>query len=87
LALLQGNISEWKKQVGDAVAAGDSLAMIETDKAAMDWESQDDGFLAKILVPQGTEGIKVGTLVRISQPPLASVDQLPCFTCLCHIGC
>eukprot|EP00873_Tetraselmis_striata_P026562 jgi/Tetstr1/446826/TSEL_034306.t1 len=61
----QGTISEWKKKVGDAVAAGDSLAMIETDKASMDWESQDDGYLAKILVQPGTDAIKVGTLVAV----------------------
>lgn len=76
----QGNISEWKKQVGDAVAAGDSLAMIETDKAAMDWESQDDGFLAKILVPQGTEGIKVGTLMAVMVDEESDVAAFANFT-------
>lgn len=60
---VQGNILEWRKKEGDAVAAGESLALIETDKASMEWESQDDGFLAKILSPSGTENIKVGTMV------------------------
>ena len=44
--------------------------MIETDKAAMDWESQEDGYLAKILTPDGTEGIQVGTLVSPLTAPL-----------------
>lgn len=63
LGCTQGNLQQWKKKEGDEIAAGDSLAVIETDKAAMDWESQDDGFLAKILKPAGSENVKVGTLV------------------------
>lgn len=61
----QGNISEWKVQEGQELAAGDVIAEIETDKANMDWESQDDGYIAKILVAGGTKDIPVGTLVAI----------------------
>jgi pyruvate dehydrogenase E2 component (dihydrolipoamide acetyltransferase) len=45
---LQGNISEWKKKEGDTIAPGDVLAEVETDKATMEWEAQEEGFLAKV---------------------------------------
>jgi len=61
----QGNISEWKIEEGQELAAGDVIAEIETDKATMDWESQDDGYVAKILVAGGTKDIPVGTTVAI----------------------
>lgn len=48
-----GTLAEWYLQEGDSFAAGDALAKIETDKAAMDFEAQDDGFVAKILAPAG----------------------------------
>ena len=62
---MKGNIAAWNKQEGDEIAAGDSIAEIETDKATMDWEAQDDGFVAKILVQQGTKDISVGTPVAV----------------------
>lgn len=61
----QGNIAKWKKTEGQEIAAGDVLAEVETDKATIDWESMDDGILAKILVPEGTKDIAVGTPVAI----------------------
>ena len=61
----QGNLLEWKKQEGEAVAAGDVYCEVETDKATMEWEAQEDGFLAKILVAAGTKDIAVGTPVAI----------------------
>ena len=48
-----GTISKWNVSEGDAYSAGDSLAIIETDKASMDFEAQDDGVVAKLLVCQG----------------------------------
>ncbi len=54
--LVQGNIASWKKKEGDSIAAGDVLAEIETDKATMEWEAQEEGFLAKILKPAGACG-------------------------------
>ena len=60
-----GNIASWKKNEGDAIAAGDVIAEIETDKATMDWEAQDEGVLAKIVVPAGARDVPVGTLVAI----------------------
>ena len=54
-----GNIASWKVKVGDAISAGDSVAEIETDKATMDWEAQEDGFIAAILVPDGTRDLDI----------------------------
>ncbi|KAH8098535.1 dihydrolipoyllysine-residue acetyltransferase [Aureococcus anophagefferens] len=51
----QGTIAAWKVDEGGAFGAGDVIAEIETDKATVDFEAQDDGVLAKILVPAGTE--------------------------------
>jgi pyruvate carboxylase len=48
-----GALAEWYLQEGDSFAAGEAIAKIETDKAAMDFEAQDDGFVAKILVAAG----------------------------------
>lgn len=64
-----GNIAKWNKKQGDEIAAGDSIAEIETDKATMDWEAQDDGFVAKILVEEGAKDVSVG------QPVLVIVEE------------
>jgi pyruvate dehydrogenase E2 component (dihydrolipoamide acetyltransferase) len=63
--MTQGNIAGWKKKVGDTITAGESLGEIETDKATVDFESIDDGIVAKILVPEGTQDVVVGTPVII----------------------
>ena len=60
-----GNIASWKKKEGEQVGAGDEMAEIETDKATMAWESQDDGFIAKILLQEGAKDIPVGTPAMI----------------------
>lgn len=52
---MQGNILEWKKKEGDRLAPGDEIAIVETDKATITWEAQEDGYLAKILVPDGNK--------------------------------
>jgi pyruvate dehydrogenase E1 component beta subunit len=57
----EGNLSKWLKKEGDAVAPGDVIAEIETDKATMEVEAVDEGTLGKILVAEGTEGVKVNT--------------------------
>lgn len=61
----QGNIAAWKKKEGEQVSPGDSIAEIETDKATMDWEAQEDGFIAKILAGDGSKDIAVGTPVLV----------------------
>lgn len=52
----------WNKKVGDEISAGDVLVEIETDKAQMDFECQDEGFLAKILVDGGSKEVKVNSV-------------------------
>ena len=49
----KGNIKSWNKKVGDEIAPGDVLAAIETDKAVVDYEMQEEGFIAKILFDEG----------------------------------
>ncbi|CAH0518406.1 unnamed protein product [Peronospora belbahrii] len=55
-----GNMSKWNKKEGDAISSGDIVCEIETDKAVVDYEATDDMFLAKILIPEGTENVPVG---------------------------
>ena len=57
--MTQGNLGQWHKKIGDEVAPGDVLVEIETDKAQMDFECQDEGFLAKIFVKEGTKDVIV----------------------------
>eukprot|EP00586_Coscinodiscus_wailesii_P002512 CAMPEP_0172484928 /NCGR_PEP_ID=MMETSP1066-20121228/12606_1 /TAXON_ID=671091 /ORGANISM="Coscinodiscus wailesii, Strain CCMP2513" /LENGTH=196 /DNA_ID=CAMNT_0013249769 /DNA_START=244 /DNA_END=834 /DNA_ORIENTATION=+ len=64
-----GTIASWNVSEGDVFAAGDSLAEIETDKATMAFEAQDDGYVAKILVEAGQAELKVG------QPILVTVEE------------
>jgi len=61
-----GSISKWNVSEGDSFSAGDSLAMIETDKASMDFEAQDDGIVAKLLVPEGGGEINCGTPILVT---------------------
>ena len=61
----QGRLSKWLKKEGDAVRSGDVLAEIETDKATMEVEAIDDGTLAKILVPDGTDNVAVNTPIAV----------------------
>lgn len=68
-ACAAGNIAKWNKGEGDEIAAGDSIAEIETDKATMDWEAQDDGFVAKLLVAEGAKDVSVG------QPVIVIVEE------------
>jgi pyruvate dehydrogenase E2 component (dihydrolipoamide acetyltransferase) len=61
----KGNLAKWLKKEGDKVKAGDVLAEIETDKATMEYESIDDGVLAKIVVPEGTQDVPVNQLIAV----------------------
>jgi pyruvate dehydrogenase E2 component (dihydrolipoamide acetyltransferase) len=60
-----GKITQWLKKAGDKVDAGDVIATVETDKATIDFVYQDDGYIAKLLVPEGSGNVKVGQLVAI----------------------
>ena len=61
----EGNLSKWLVKEGDTVKSGDVIAEIETDKATMEVEAVDEGTVAKIVVPAGTEGVKVNSLIAI----------------------
>ena len=61
----KGNLARWLKKEGDTVKAGDVIAEIETDKATMEYESIDDGVLAKIVVPEGTQDVPVNQLIAV----------------------
>ena len=61
----EGKLAKWMKAEGDEVSAGDVIAEIETDKATMEVEAVDEGRLGKILVPAGTEGVKVNTPIAV----------------------
>jgi len=61
----EGTLAKWLVKEGDTVASGDVLAEIETDKATMEFEAIDEGTVAKILVPEGAEGVKVGTPIAL----------------------
>ncbi len=61
----EGTLAKWLVKEGDTVASGDILAEIETDKATMEFEAVDEGTIAKILVPEGTDGVKVGAPIAL----------------------
>jgi pyruvate dehydrogenase E1 component subunit beta len=59
----EGTLARWLKAEGDTIEPGDIIAEIETDKATMEFEAIDDGVLSKIMVPEGTENVAVGTVI------------------------
>ena len=64
----EGTLAKWLVSEGDTVKSGDILAEIETDKATMEFEAIDEGTIAEIVVPAGTEGVKVGAVIaRIAE--------------------
>ncbi|HVK92013.1 MAG TPA: pyruvate dehydrogenase complex E1 component subunit beta [Mycoplana sp.] len=72
----EGTLSKWLKKEGDAIKAGDVIAEIETDKATMEVEAVDEGTIAKIVVPAGTENVKVNALIAVLAAEGEDVDQL-----------
>nr|MDQ3078156.1 E3 binding domain-containing protein [Pseudomonadota bacterium] len=79
----EGTLAKWLVKEGDSVKSGDLLAEIETDKATMEFEAVDEGVVTKILVAEGTDGVKVGTAIALiagegestSPSPLAGEGQ------------
>ncbi|HTI31121.1 MAG TPA: pyruvate dehydrogenase complex dihydrolipoamide acetyltransferase [Sphingomonas sp.] len=59
----EGTLAKWLVKAGDAVKSGDILAEIETDKATMEFEAVDEGTIGEILIAEGTDGVKVGTVI------------------------
>ena len=72
--MTEGKIAKWHKRVGDPVKAGDVLAEIETDKATMEVEAVDEGVLAKIVVPEGTENVAVNSPIAVLAAEGESVE-------------
>src|SRR5690625_2366152 len=61
----EGTLAKWLVAEGDEVRAGDVLAEIETDKATMEVEAVDEGTVGKIVIPEGTEGVKVNAVIAV----------------------
>ena len=69
----EGTLAKWLVKEGDTVSSGDIMAEIETDKATMEFEAVDEGVVGKILIAEGTEGVKVNTPIAIlveEDPPV-----------------
>ncbi|NOU02764.1 MAG: pyruvate dehydrogenase complex E1 component subunit beta [Novosphingobium sp.] len=73
----EGTLAKWLVKEGDAVKSGDILAEIETDKATMEFEAIDEGTIGRILVPEGTEGVKVGTVIAVIGDGEAALPAAP----------
>ena len=71
--MTEGTLARWLKKEGDKIKAGDVIAEIETDKATMEIEAVDEGPLTAILVPAGTEGVKVNTPIAV----IGAADTAP----------
>ena len=72
----EGTLAKWLVKEGDSVSSGDIMAEIETDKATMEFEAVDEGTIGKILVPEGTEGVKVNTAIAILLAEGESADDI-----------
>lgn len=76
--MTQGTIAKWTCKVGDKISPGDSLAEVETDKASMTFEAQDDFYIAKFLVEGGSE-VKVGEPILVTVEDAANIGALASF--------
>ena len=72
----EGTLAKWLIKEGDTVSAGDILAEIETDKATMEFEAVDEGTISKILVSEGSEGIKVNSPIAILEDDRENISDL-----------
>ena len=76
----EGTLAKWNIKLGDSVASGDVIAEIETDKATMEVEAVEEGTVAKLLVEEGTEGVKVNAVIAIlleDGEPQTAIDVSP----------
>ncbi|KAI7237090.1 hypothetical protein KC330_g3330 [Hortaea werneckii] len=74
--MTEGNIANWKLKEGESFSAGDVLLEIETDKATMDVEAQDDGILVKVMQGEGTKGVKVGQRIAVTAEAGDDINSL-----------
>ncbi|PHT65224.1 hypothetical protein T459_29649 [Capsicum annuum] len=75
--MTQGNIAKWRKKEGDKIEVGDILCEIETDKATLEFESLEEGYLAKILAPEGTKDVPVGQTIAITVEEADDIQKVP----------
>ena len=75
-----GNIAAWKKNEKELIEPGDVIADIETDKATMEWEAVDEGYVAKILMPAGSQNVAVNDPVMVMVEDEADIDAFKDFT-------
>ncbi|MDO5605325.1 MAG: biotin/lipoyl-containing protein, partial [Paracoccus sp. (in: a-proteobacteria)] len=72
----EGTLAKWLVKEGDSVSSGDILAEIETDKATMEFEAVDEGVIGKILIAEGTAGVKVNTPIAVLLEEGESADDI-----------
>ena len=72
----EGTLAKWLVKEGDSVASGNLIAEIETDKATMEFEAVDEGIIGKILVADGTEGVKVNSVIAVLLEDGESIDDI-----------
>jgi pyruvate dehydrogenase E2 component (dihydrolipoamide acetyltransferase) len=72
----EGTLAKWHVKEGDSVSSGDVIAEIETDKATMEVEAVDEGKIGKIMVPEGTEGVKVNAVIAVILEEGESADSI-----------
>jgi pyruvate dehydrogenase E1 component beta subunit len=72
----EGTLAKWLVKEGDTVSSGDIMAEIETDKATMEFEAVDEGVIGKILIEEGTEGVKVNTAIAVLLEDGESADDI-----------
>lgn len=75
--MTQGNIAKWMKKEGDKIEVGDIICEIETDKATLEFECLEEGFLAKILVPDGAKDVPVGQPIAITVEEEEDIKNIP----------
>ncbi|KAI9009852.1 2-oxoacid dehydrogenases acyltransferase-domain-containing protein [Gaertneriomyces semiglobifer] len=75
-----GNLGEWHKKIGDEIQPGDVLVEVETDKATMDFECQDEGFLAKIFIDSGAKDVSVNKPIAILVESKDDIDKFKDYT-------
>ncbi|KAF9966218.1 pyruvate dehydrogenase complex dihydrolipoamide acetyltransferase component (E2) [Mortierella alpina] len=78
--MTMGNIGTWQKKVGDAIAPGDVLVEIETDKAQMDFECQEEGYIAKILADSGSKEVTINQPIAIMVENKEDIEKFADFT-------
>ena len=79
----EGTLAKWLVKEGDSVSSGDIIAEIETDKATMEFEAVDEGTIGKVLVDEGTEGVKVNTPIAVLLEEGESADHIGHVSCGC----